>query len=355
VVVHAGKLLSTYYQCGEAYRLDPESLETIGLEAWTPIDGVSAHPKVDERTGELLFFNYSLHPPYMHYGVVDRHNRLVHYVPVPLPGPRLPHDMAFTENYAILADLPVYWDPELIAKNVYAVRFYRQMKTRFAILPRRGGSGAIRWFDAAPTYVLHWLNAYEDGDDIVLDGYFQEDPTPPPLEGAPPGYGHMMAYLDLHSLKARLHRWRFNLKTGQTEERRLSEEIVEFGMINQRHTGRPYRYGYSAVGKKGMFLFTGLRKHDVETGRMWSLDLAPGEYASESPFAPRLGAKDEDDGYVVTFTINETTGRSECLVIDAKRFDAGPVCRLALPHKLCSGTHSTWASRAFIETGAVSD
>ncbi len=25
------------------------------------------------------------------------------------------------------------------------------------------------------------LNAYEDGDEIVMDGYFQENPTPRPL------------------------------------------------------------------------------------------------------------------------------------------------------------------------------
>ena len=42
--------------------------------------------KVDEHTGELLFFNYSKHAPYMHYGVVDRDDRLVHYMPIPLPG-----------------------------------------------------------------------------------------------------------------------------------------------------------------------------------------------------------------------------------------------------------------------------
>jgi carotenoid cleavage dioxygenase-like enzyme len=59
VVVHAGHVLSTYYQCGEGYRLDPYTLEDQGTSGWVPLDGISAHPKVDERTGELLFFNYS--------------------------------------------------------------------------------------------------------------------------------------------------------------------------------------------------------------------------------------------------------------------------------------------------------
>ena len=72
IVVHAGQALSTFYQCGEGYRLDPETLEQFGVEPWVPIDGISAHPKVDERTGELMFFNYSKHAPYLHYGVVDK-------------------------------------------------------------------------------------------------------------------------------------------------------------------------------------------------------------------------------------------------------------------------------------------
>ena len=43
-----------------------------------PLDGISAHPKLDESTGELLFFNYSKHAPYMHYGVVGPDNKVKH-------------------------------------------------------------------------------------------------------------------------------------------------------------------------------------------------------------------------------------------------------------------------------------
>ena len=146
VVVHAGRALTTYYQCGEGYRMDPLKLDQQGLPAWSPLDGISAHCKVDEATGELLFFNYSTHAPYMHYGVVDRHDQLVHYVPVPLPGPRLPHDMAFTEHYAILNDFPLFWDPEMLKRGRHVVRFHRDMPSRFGIIPRRGGPADVRWF-----------------------------------------------------------------------------------------------------------------------------------------------------------------------------------------------------------------
>src|ERR1700733_11218234 len=57
IVIHAGEALSTFYQCGEGYLLDPVTLDQLGLQSWTPIDGISAHPKVDEATGEMMFFN----------------------------------------------------------------------------------------------------------------------------------------------------------------------------------------------------------------------------------------------------------------------------------------------------------
>lgn len=345
IVVHAGKAISTFYQCGEAYLLDPETLEQGGIASWVPLDGISAHPKVDERTGELLFFNYSKHAPYMHYGVVDRHGQLVTYTPIPLPGPRLPHDMCFSENWSILNDLPVFWDQELLKRDIHAVRLHEGLPSRFALIPRHGGVDDIRWFDAAPTYILHFLNAYEDGDEVVMDGYFQENPIPAPLSDMGE-HGHLMGYLDEHSFRPKLHRWRFNLATGETREAHLDDRILEFGMFNQAYAGRPYRYAYSTTTRPGWFLFNGFVKHDLETGENWAFRLEDGRYASEAPFVPRLDAVDEDDGYLVSFITDENEGTSECILIDCKRFDEGPVCRIALPHKISSGTHSCWASRS---------
>jgi carotenoid cleavage dioxygenase len=345
VIVHAGIALATFYQCGEVYCLDPATLEPLGIAPWAPLDGVSAHPKVDERTAELLFFNYSKYPPYMHYGVVDKHGKRVHYVPIELPGPRLPHDMCFSEHYAILNDFPVFWSPKLLTQGLHVVRMQSNMPSRFAIIPRRGSAADVRWFEAAPTYVLHWLNAYEDGDEIILDGYFQEDPLPPPLANAPAGFEQMLAYLDEHSFKPRLHRWRFNLRSGNTHEQRLDERLLEFGTINQRYCGRRHRYTYSTTTLAGWFLFNGFVKHDLDTGQSWSLQLAAGRYASEPVFAPRLNAQAEDDGYLISFIIDENTQSSECILIDAARFADGPVCRIALPHKLCSGTHACWTDQ----------
>lgn len=348
VVIHAGAILSTFYQCGEGYRLDPYSLEQLGTETWCPPQGISAHPKVDERTGELLFFNYSKTAPYMHYGVVGADNQLKHLTPITLPGARLPHDMAFTANYSILNDFPMFWDEALLPKGIHASRFHPEMKSRFGILPRFGTDADVMWFEAEPTYVLHFLNAWEEGDEIIMDGYFQEDPMPEVGPDAWPGYERIMTYLDQHLLRPKLHRWRFNLKTGQTIEQRLDDRILEFGIINNQYGGVKYRYAYSAVSKPGWFLFTGLVKHDMQTGESETIDFGPERYGSEPGFAPRVGATAEDDGYLITYVTDMIENRSECVIYDARRLADGPVARILLPGRISSGTHATWAQGAAI-------
>lgn len=346
IVVHGGQALSTHYMCGEGYLLNPQSLANEGTADWVPDSGVSAHPKVCPQTGELLFFNYSKAAPYMHYGVVSADGKLAHYIPIELPGPRLPHDMAFTRNYSILIDMPLFWDPELLPRNIHANRFFKDLPTRFAIVPRHGSVREIRWFEAAPTFVLHWMNAWESGDEIILDGYFQDDPDPAPIEipGLDHRFGKLLANIDEHSFKPRLHRWRFNLKTGATSEMHLDERTLEFGTFDQRRAGIESRYLYSTTTEPGWFLFNGLVKHDLQREDSESYFLGPERYGSETPFAPRDGSSAEDDGYLITFVTDLALDRSECVVFDAQQVSAGPVCQIILPHRISSGTHATWAA-----------
>ncbi len=351
VVVHGGEILTSFWQCGEGYRLSPDNLETLGLAPWAPIDGVSAHTKVDLQTGELLFFNYSRHAPYMHYGVVGADGRMKHYIPVELPGPRLPHDMAFSKNYSVLNDFPMFWPQEMLDQGRFVPWFHKDMKSRFAVVPRYGNPEDIQWFEADPTFVLHYTNCYEDGDEVVLEGYFQDDPFPPPLPDMPKQYGLMAAGIDIHSFKPHLHRWRFNLKTGETHEERICDaDHVEFGTINPKWAGKKNRYVYSALGEKGWFLFAGLVKHDLETGTYETVTFGDQRFGSETPFIPRKGATDEDDGYLVSFITDMAEDRSECVILDARNITAGPVCRIMLPHRICSGTHAVWAEAAEFET-----
>ncbi len=339
VVVHAGRALTTFYQCGEVYQHDPDTLAQHGAAPWAPPGGVSAHPKLDPATGELLYFTYGTDAPFMHYGVLDRTGRPTVFQPVPLPGPRLPHDMTFTEHHAILVDLPLFWDPALLEKGTYRPTWHPELATRFAIVPRAGGEP--RWFEAAPTYVLHWINAYEDGTEIVVDGYFQEDPMPKPDPADGPWAG-LKKMVDIHAMRAKPHRWRFDLATGKTREERLFDDISEFPSIHYTRPGKKHRYVWSMTAPVGWFLFDGIKRYDLETGATQHYQYPAGVYASEAPMAPRASGV-EDDGYLVTFTTDAGRDRSECHIFDAAHVADGPVARVALPARIASGTHACWA------------
>jgi carotenoid cleavage dioxygenase len=60
--------------------------------------------------------------------------------------------------------------------------------------------------------------------------------------------------------------------------------------------------------------------------------------------APRTGSVSEDDGYLVTLTVDVNADRSECAVFDAQNITDGPIATVALPERVSSGTHSFWAA-----------
>ena len=157
--------------------------------------------------------------------------------------------MAFTENYAIFNDFPLFWDGELLAKNIHAPKFHRDMPSRFAVIPRRGSTGQIRWFEAEATYDPALRNAYEDGHEIVLDGFFQGDPEP---EDIPRGE-RVAARLPLprpRPAAGPAAPRRLDLNTGLVKEQQLTDTITEFGMLNGRYAGRGYRYAYAATRRR---------------------------------------------------------------------------------------------------------
>jgi carotenoid cleavage dioxygenase len=346
VVVHRGEALTSFYFCGDLYRTDLSTGATLGKQDWNgaaPDWGISAHTKVDPATGELLFFSYSKEAPHLRYGSVDAEGHLQVLVDVPLPGARLPHDIAFTEHHVILNDFPLYWREDLVEAGLHVPKFHRDLPSRFAVL-RRDGTGPIRWFEADPTFVLHFVNAYEDGDQIVMDGFFQGCPQPS-AKGAASLEEAAFRSICLDGLQTVLHRWRFDLTTGATTEEHLSDRFTEFGMMPLGLQTRPHRYVYAATGEEGRFLFDGLVKHDVVTGREETITFGPGVYGSETVVVPRPLATDEDDAYLVTFTTDVARDESCCVVYAASDLAGGPLCTLRLPERISSGTHATWASR----------
>jgi len=347
VIVHAGKAIAAMSQCSEPYRLDPISLDTLGpCDSWSRTiapRGICSHFKLDEHTGDMMFFNFGEEPPYFNYGVVDRHNALVHYVPIELPGPRWPHDLGFTEHYSIIHDLPLFFDPGILKKGGHRLHFHRDIPSRFGIIPRLGAPHEIRWFEASPCYILHLANCYEDGDEIVMDGCIQTNPLPDMSALPREGYSRMVAMLDMVGQGCRIHRWRFDMRTGHTREEFLDDQCTEFPMVSGWYGGRPYRYSYNTLLEPGFWALTGLKKYDHLAGRSQTFELPPGCTLSETTFAPRLDSQEEDDGYLITFITNLNTGKGECAIFDARDITPGPIARVVVPQQIPNGAHAFWA------------
>ncbi|MFE6861428.1 carotenoid oxygenase family protein [Nocardia sp. NPDC057668] len=342
VLYHHGNLLALWYRAGQPYALDPVSLETRGVDTFngTLRGEVSAHAKVDERTGELLFFDYGINAPYLRYGVADAGGTVTHFTGLELPGSRLPHDMAITENYSILMDLPLYNDPRAAAAGRFKIFFDRNLPSRFAVLPRYGDGAQAKWFEAAPGYIYHTVNSWEEGEEIVLVVCRVTEPSPVSDRAHP--LAQLLAYL---RPEAKLYRYRFNLRTGATTETALDDVNTEFPAIDQGRTGRAGRYSYQMrLSVDRTMIFDAIIKYDIVTGAKETAPFGDGFLGSELTVVPRPGGAAEDDAWLTMFAHNNHTGLSEVWIYDAADLTSGPVCRLGLPTRVPLGFHATWVA-----------
>ena len=355
VVLHNGEFKSMFSRCGQPYRVDANTLATIGPDSfsggWTK--GVSAHSKVDERTGELIFFNYSFNSePYMEYGVVDADNHVQHCTEIALPGPRLPHDSWITEHYTILHDLPLYWDPVLLARGKKKLVFNKEMPSRYGIIARRGDGKTIQWFEGRPTYMLHTVNAWEEGDEIVAYGYTQLTPIPTIPDGTPSAKVQNYFLSFLYS-QPRLTEFRFNLKTGRCAERLVDDNCAEMPGFNYRLMGLRNRYSYNAIAAPvPFFLMDAVQKFDYrELREVDRYTLPPGKFMGQPVFAPRPGATDEDDGWLIAYVIG--ADQTETYIWHGQAIGDGPVARVQMPQRISGGSHAYWGAGEDIRRAAA--
>lgn len=349
LIGHRGKALALWYLCGDAWELDPITLHTLGRHQAIAAHGgrISAHAKVDEQDEALLFFDYAVQAPYMHYGVVGPEGKLAHHVPIALPAARLPHDMAITEHYTVLHDLPLAHDAEAFARGRHKLFFHADLPARFGVIPRYGRPEAVRWFEFAPCFVYHVVNAWEEYDrrghwiTMVACRYL-------PAQRADGAIDAPATARDIASLRmrARLWRWRMNLDTGEAEECCLDpQHNLEFPTVNHAQVGRPTRYGYLADQCEGEVLqFPGLRKCDLATGATLSAwrDHPSACWYAEPCFARAEGAQAEDEGYLLAFQWNAALQRQTLDIFDARDLSRGPVAQLGIPQHVPLGFHGCW-------------
>ena len=313
-------------------------LETIGRNDFfgTLPGPFTAHPKLDPDTGEMHAMVYAPAQwmDHVQYVVVAPDGKVRKTLDIPL-GMTMLHDMSLTERYAMVYDQPCTVDLELaMAGDRFPMRWNPDYGNRIGLLPREGTADDIIWIDVPLGYVFHPMNAFDDGDRVVVDlcryeRMFDEDVLGPFGDGG----------------QARLERWELDPQRRTVSTTVVDERANEFPRHRGSLSTKPYRYGYCASPSVDDGTGWPTLKHDLQTGRRWAFDHGPGRAAGEPVFVGRDGSTEEDDGWLVTFVHDLAEGTADFVVMDAADFDRdGYVARVRLPQRVPFGFHGNWVS-----------
>ncbi len=337
VVWHANRLLAL--EEGHApIEIDPVSLDTRGPFSF---DGrlpgnMTAHPKIDPDTGELLFFANFPNRAFdatLAFHVADAHGALRRSETLQGPFPALVHDFAITRNYAVFIVCPVTLSLERLRAGRSPIAWEPALGTHVAVVPRHGSPDA-RWYRGDACMAWHTLNAFEDGECIHVDVCSQRAPAFPAADGTP---------IEQHSLRQHLCRWTLRPGANDIDMAQLSALVCEYPRIDERRTGAAYRYGYfAAVGGPGTDdpFQRAIARFDHATGTMQTHHFGAHSAVSEPVFVPRGDA--EGDGWLLATVYDERRNASHLAIIDAQRISDGPVARARLDHRVPAGFHGTW-------------
>jgi len=333
---------NTLYALHEPSQPTVIDLPSLATRGPTDFDGklthpFTAHPKIDQRSGEMMAYGYSFQAPFVTYSVIDKAGHLVHSTPITIPRSIFMHDFAATENHTLLLDFPITLDVGRAIAGGPAVAFEPEYGSRIGVMPRYGSDADVRWFDVKTGVVIHTANAWDEGDEVVLQASRSNTAD---IAGAGTSEGN-----NLQENQGQLYEWRINLTSGEVTERSLSDTPCDFTRVNDDYACFKTRYVYAGIfNTERAFTFDGVMKYDNTSGVTAEFRYGPHRHGGEAVFAPRLGSASEDDGYLVCFVHDEADNQSECLIIDAQNIEAGPIASIIMPFRVPYGFHAGWVS-----------
>jgi beta,beta-carotene 9',10'-dioxygenase len=323
-------------------KFDAETLETLGHDEGAKRFGqiTTAHPHHDPERRELV--NFAAHlgrkSEYRVYArrSADESRTLA---TMAVREPSYMHSFALTPRFVLLIENPLVVNPLKLALSgksfIHNYVWKPELGVRIHAFDRATGALTRSW-TTDPFFVFHTINAYEDGDDVVLDLCAHADDA-------------IIGLLDLDKLRAGTGHSNLGARplrltlsaTGTVATRELADVDLELPRINYRaNNGLPYRYVYGGSAGDAAFLKR-LVKIDVADGSVavWE---EPSAWAGEPVFVPRPGATAEDDGVVLSVVLDTDAGASFLLVLDAATFEE--VARARAPHHIPFGFHGQFFS-----------
>lgn len=336
VTLHDGRLYALY-EGGQPYEIDPLTLETRGqrdLDGLLGRDGFfSAHPKRDR--GGLWNFGMDFQPiPTLHFFHLPDRGAPRRIASKRMLEPINPHDCAVTERWLLvpaspfklqLERLPLVFAGHLTMAQV--LEWKPEDGTEIHLV-RKDGVGGVRSvrYDQAEL-IMHVVNAYDDGDDIVLDYLSYED-------------ADVMGVLAsiLHNRPREIDDTTLRRLRIHADDRVTTEDLVrldgEFPRIDDRFVGRRHRWCWGLDLTDDTLFGRRLFQLDLDTREVTWLDLGD-RIAGEPVFVPRAPGAPEGDGWVLSTVYSEPDHRTTLLIIPTgDAFAQGPVAEIRLPFHL---------------------
>ena len=324
-------------------QFDPETLETAGVAYEVPGMLTTAHPHLDRASGGMLNYAAKLGPRNEYRFFLLEPDAAEPRVIASKGGVRelaYMHSFGLSERWLVLAEYPYVVNPLRLATSgrpyIENYRWKPELGTRFTLFDR--ATGEVKGpFEADPWFGFHFINAYDEGGDVVLDICVFED-------------AQIVEDLYLERLRAgkpiaepQVRRFRIDPANGEVADERLVEQGFELPRINYgRCNERPYRYVWG-VGTGDAGWLELIVKADLER-RETSVWSAPGSFPGEPVFVAEPGAEDEDAGVLLSVVLDAEAERSYLLVLDAATLEE--LARAEAPHHIPFGFHGQFARAA---------
>jgi len=354
-IVKMGDDLVALTEGDKQQRIDPQSLrvrELVSYERDELAGAVaSAHPHFDfDRQRVVSYatkFGLSGVVSIYEHGGNERQRKVV----ASWQTNRVPylHSFGLTPEHAILVAHPFVAEPRnMLWSNRGYIDHFRwrpQDGTRLIVCDRR--TGQVVEYETEPMFVFHTVNAFERGDETVLDvlSYPSAD---------------IVDELRVPRMVARLPELtpslvRLVMRPGQrrAELETLAKTGFEFPSTNYRRVnGRDYRFAWGAADghrADGSYA-SSIVKFDLINGSTKEVSDGVRIYG-EPVFVARPGGTDEDDGVLLSVGGPQRTDTSALAIIDARTMEL--VASAKVPHAIPLGFHGSFMRSA--ATGLTAD
>lgn len=321
-------------------QFDPATLEAAGVAYKPPGVLTTAHPHLDRASGGMLNYAAKLGPRseyrFFHLAPDGSEPELIASLPVRKPA--YMHSFGLTERWLVLSEFPFVVNPPSLALSgkpyIENYRWKPELGTRFTLLDRNTGE-AVGPFECEARFAFHHVNAYEDGDRVLVDICTYRD-------------AEIVESLYLDRLRSgewavpepSLERFTLSPDDRSVDVEQLIDTPIELPRINYgRASERPYRYVWGA-GIDSTDWINRIVKVDVaeRSSTSWR---EGGCYPGEPVFVAAPDASAEDEGVLLSVVFDSRSGTSFMLVLDAATL--AERARAAVPHHIPFGFHGQFA------------